>query len=151
MAADDGTTLLHFSQVEDLDAVPGQDLTWKDEVDAAVPGIERVGVVAGRRRRSTPAYGASGQPSCVVLVTRVFDGPDRRRAEQLIEAMFESTSDTPPADGLLSAHFYVSPDGARVLNYALWASWQQAHAWPGLLGTTFQRFRPVLHLNRPGL
>ncbi|UNS95273.1 antibiotic biosynthesis monooxygenase [Streptomyces tubbatahanensis] len=166
LAADDGTTLLHFSQVDDLEDVPAQDLTWKQEVDAAVPGIERTGVSAGVLRRSTPAYGPAAEAACAVLVTRIFDGPDAERANRLVDAMFESSAETPAAEGLLSAHFYVSPDGATVLNYALWASadahrqaienrpaeleanaqWQQAHACPGLLSTSFQRFRPLLRL-----
>ncbi|MFG3254698.1 antibiotic biosynthesis monooxygenase [Streptomyces sp. NPDC048172] len=168
LAADDATTLLHFSQVSDLDKVPAQDLAWKEEVDAAVPGIERTGVVAARLRRSTPLHGPAAGAGCVVLVTRVFDGPDTARANRLVDAMFHSSADTPPADGLLSAHFYVSTDGTRVFAYALWATaeahreaiehrparleaneqWQRAHAWPGLLSTAFQRFRPALQLTR---
>ncbi|MGY1433730.1 antibiotic biosynthesis monooxygenase [Streptomyces reniochalinae] len=166
LAADDGTTLLHFSQVDDLDDVPAQDLTWKQQVDAAVPGIERTGVTAGVLRRSTPAYGPAAEAACAVLVTRIFDGPDAERANRLVDAMFESSAGTPPAKGLLSAHFYVSPDGTKVFNYALWisadahrqaiekrpaeleanAQWQRVHAYPGLLSTSFQRFRPLLRL-----
>ncbi|GAA2065317.1 antibiotic biosynthesis monooxygenase [Streptomyces albiaxialis] len=169
LAGDDGSTLLHASQVEDLDDVPAQDLSWKREVDAAVPGIERTGVASGRSRRGTPAYGPAAEAGCVVLVTREFDGPDTARAEGLVEALFEGSAGTPPADGLLSAHFYVSPDGSRVFNYALWTSaeahrravehppaplaaderWQRAHSWPGLRSTGFQRFRPLLGLAPP--
>lgn len=166
LAADDDTTLLHFSQVNDLDEVPAQDLTWKQEVDAAVPDIDRTGVFAAKRRESTPTYGPAARAGCVVLVTRVFDGPDTGRANRLVDTVFRSTADTTPADGLLSAHFYVNTDGTRVFNYALWTTaeahrqaiehrparleastqWQKAHAWPGLLDTTFQRFRPALQL-----
>ncbi|MEU9154924.1 hypothetical protein AB0D59_31280 [Streptomyces sp. NPDC048417] len=131
-----------------------------------MPGIERVGVVAGTLRRSSPAYGPAAGAACVVLVTRVFDSPDLGRAKGLVEAMFQGSADTPSADGLLSANFYVSAEGAQVFNYALWTSadaharaiaqrpaeleaneeWQRAHAWPGLVSTTFQRFRPLLRL-----
>ncbi|WP_212912655.1 antibiotic biosynthesis monooxygenase [Streptomyces sp. TS71-3] len=169
LACDDGETLLHLCQVDegaDEGAVAEQDPAWEREVDEAVPGIERAGVVAARLRRSTPVYGAVGDAGCAVLVTREFDGPDVDRAQGLVEAMFEGGSRTPPAAGMVSAHFYVSTDGSRVFNYALWTSaqahqdaiesrppeleddarWKQAHAWPGLLSTTFQRFRPRLHL-----
>ncbi|MDJ1136866.1 antibiotic biosynthesis monooxygenase [Streptomyces iconiensis] len=166
LAADDGTTLLHFSQVNDLDEVPPQDLTWKQEVDAAVPDIERTGVIAAKRRESTPAYGPAAEAGCVVLVTRLFDGPDTGRANRPADAMFGRTIGTPPPDGLLSAHFYVNTDGTRVFSYALWTTTeahrqaiehrparpeahtqrQQAPARPGLLDTTVQRFRPALQL-----
>ena len=166
LAADDGSTLLHVSEVEDLDDVPAQDLSWKQEVDRDVPGIERVGVVAARSYRRTPAYGRAADAACFVLVTRVFDGPGTERAEGLVEAMFDSSAGAAPAPGMISADFYVSPDGARVFNYALWTSaeahrhaiehrpprlaaderWRRAHAWPGLLSTSFQRFRPLLRL-----
>lgn len=166
LAGDDGATLLHLSQVNSDDAQAGQDLTGKREIDGAIPGIERTGVVAARLQRSTPPYGAARDAACVVLVTREFDGPDIDRAQGLVEAMFAGSAETPPAAGLISAHFYVSADGSQVFNYALWTSaqshqdaidsrpaelehnnsWKQAHAWPGLLSTTFQRYRPRLQL-----
>jgi hypothetical protein len=165
LTGEDGSSVLHVSQLAEGGGGP-PDTGWKREVDAAVPGIERDGVVASRLRTSTPAYGAAGDAGCVVLVTRVFDGPDLDRAYGLVQAMFDGGAAVPPAEGMISAHFLVSLDGARVFNYALWASvdahreavgsrpseldedpdWQRAHTWPGLLSTTFQRFRPRLHL-----
>ncbi|MEW2452982.1 antibiotic biosynthesis monooxygenase [Streptomyces albus] len=166
LAADDGTTMLHFSEVDDLVDVPPQDLTWKQEVDAAVPGIERVGVASGLLRRSTPVHGPAAEATCVVLATRKFDSPDAARADRLVDAVSESGAGVPPADGLLSAHFSVSADGSQVFDCALWVSadahrravenrsagletnarWRQAPPWPGLVGTVFQRFRPLLRL-----
>ncbi|GAA2171760.1 hypothetical protein [Actinomadura napierensis] len=167
LAGDDGTTLLHFSVLDGPDDMSGQ--AWKREVDAAVPGIERIGVVACRLRRGTPAYGDVRDARCAVLVTREFDPPAVGSANGLVDAMFNGSADTPPAAGLISAHFYVSLDGARVFNYALWTSaeahqravgnvppalaeneqWKQAHAWRGLRSTAFQRLSPRLHLARP--
>lgn len=83
LAADDGTTMLHFSEVDDLEDVPPQDLTWKQEVDAAVPGIERVGVASGVLRCGTPVHGPAAEATCVVLATRTFDSPDAARADRL--------------------------------------------------------------------
>lgn len=83
LAADDGTTMLHFSEVDDLEDVPPQDLTWKQEVDAAVPGIERVGVASGVLRCGTPVHGPAAEAACVVLATRRFDSPDAARADRL--------------------------------------------------------------------
>ncbi|WP_055497680.1 hypothetical protein [Streptomyces albus] len=102
----------------------------------------------------------------MVLATRKFDSPDAARADRLVDAVSESGAGVPPADGLLSAHFSVSVDGSQVFDCALWVSadahrravenrsagletnvrWRQAHAWPGLVGTVFQRFRPLLRL-----
>lgn len=83
LAADDGTTMLHFSEVDDLEDVPPQDLTWKQEVDAAVPGIERVGVASNVLRCGTPVHGPAAEATCVVLATRTFDSPDAARADRL--------------------------------------------------------------------
>lgn len=79
-----------------------------------MPGIERVGVVTARRHRSTPDHGDPAQARCVVLVTRVFGGPDLPRAQDLVETLFASSTGAVPADGLISAHFYITPDGTRV-------------------------------------
>lgn len=169
LAGDDGDTLLHYSQTPRLDAPVRQDLTWKSDVDAAVPGINRLGVTACHLRQSTPAHAGLDDVGCLVLVTRVFDGPDLERAERLVHTMFAAGAKTPPAEGMISAHFYVSLDGTEVFNYALWTSaaahqtaidnvpkpladseeWQHAHAWPGLLTTSFQRFRPRLLMESP--
>ncbi|MFC6937415.1 hypothetical protein ACFQHO_48885 [Actinomadura yumaensis] len=136
------------------------------EVDAAVPGIERAGVVAWRRHRSTPSHRDPAEAGCAVLVTRTFDGPDPDRARDLVDALFTAGDKVPPADGLVAAHFYLGLDGAQVLNYALWTSsqahhdavahrpprladdsdWQHAHTVPGLRSTTVQRFEPLLLL-----
>lgn len=162
LVGDDDDTLLHVTLAEDSDAAGEQDLSWKQDVDTAVPEIERIGVDACRRHRSTPTIGDIGEARCVVLVTRDFDGPDIERAENLVDTLFDSSADTPQATGLIAAHFYISLDGARVFNYALWESaeahqrmienrppelesnpdWQKVHAWPGLRSSAFQRFRP---------
>jgi hypothetical protein len=169
LTGDDGDTLLLVSLLDDLDTVPEQDPNWKQDVDAAVPGIERDGVVAARLYRSSPAHRDVNEAGCLVLVTRIFEDPDVSEAERFVDALFEAGAGVPPADGLISADVYVSVDGARVLNYALWTGadahrratedvpqplaedprWQQAHEWPGLRSTSFRRFEPLLQLTRP--
>ncbi|MGW3350026.1 hypothetical protein ACWDA3_42575 [Nonomuraea rubra] len=62
-----------------------------------------------------------------------FDGPGAERAGALVEAMFEASANTPPAAGLICASFYVSLDGSRAFNYALWTS-AQAVREPGCHG-----------------
>ncbi|GAA4535317.1 antibiotic biosynthesis monooxygenase [Amycolatopsis samaneae] len=165
-AGSDGTTLLHYSQWADEDAHRVFTRTGRDprneEVFAAVPGIERLGSTSYRLHRSRvddPATTAG----CVVIVLRRFDKPDPDRARQLIDTLFSVPAHT-PTPGLLSAHFHVSTDGSRVLNYAEWTSenahraavadrpqeiddnaeWRKAHSWPGLTSTTVQYFRPAL-------
>ncbi|MGI5219189.1 hypothetical protein [Nocardia sp. CA-290969] len=166
LACDDGHHLLHVSQTTDPNAATGQDLTWKRDVDTAEPGIHRLGVTPVRLHRSTPTHEPIHNTGCIVFVTRVFDGPDIDRANTLVDTMFAAGEKARPAPGMISANFYVSLDGIHIYNHALWTSsqahhtaidnppktladsdeWQQAHAWPGLLSTTFQRYTPRLHL-----
>ncbi|GAA2637162.1 antibiotic biosynthesis monooxygenase [Actinomadura fulvescens] len=143
------------------------DQDWKRQVDAQVPGIQRTGVIGAAPYRS--ARHAAAEPGCVVLVTRRLCGPDPARARRLVDALFTGAACTPPAPGLLQARFLISPDGACVLNHAHWTSaaahhaaitdvppgltgdphWRQAHTWPGLASTTFQRLDPALVLHNP--
>lgn len=171
LAGTDGDTLLHYAQLaeENTDHTPGQHQSWKNEVDAAVPGIERVGVIGCRLYRSNVVDGPTQDPGCIVLVTRVFDSPDPERARQLVDSLFSGSAEAPTPPGLFSTHLYISTDGTRVFNYAQWiseqahrtaienvpqvvegnAQWRQAHTWPGLTSTTFQRFHVELHLTAP--
>ncbi|MGI5346612.1 antibiotic biosynthesis monooxygenase [Streptomyces sp. CA-250714] len=164
LASIDGATLLHRSQwaVQDAQRAVLPDRSWKDEVDRAVPGIERAGVIGGQLHRSRTTEDTPRAAGCIVLVTRTFDGSDPARARARTDALFEATADTPAPAGLLSARFYLSPDGRHVLNYAEWtdaeahqaaitqpppetvdrAQWRQVHDWPGLTHTTFDRFHP---------
>lgn len=166
LAGLDHSTLLHVAQYKDPDApVLPEHRSWKDEVDAAVPGLRRLGVTGCHRHRSAVVDPAA-EPGCAVLVVREFDKPDVEQARQLIDTLFHSTADRPAAEGMISAHFYVSLDGSRVFNFAYWTSeeahraavehvpddvaanaeWQQVHEWPGLVQTTFRRFEFRLRL-----
>ncbi|WP_051846379.1 antibiotic biosynthesis monooxygenase [Streptomyces sp. NRRL F-5053] len=166
----EGTTLLHCSQVTELRA-PGaassreQAAERSAAVDALVPGIERLGVIGARRHRSSTPPGPrdASRVGCVVLVTRELAPADADGARALVDTLFASGAGAPLAPGLIGAHFHISPDGGHVLNYAEWtdeqahraavgapprdnADWERAHAWPGLVRSGFQRFRPVLTL-----
>lgn len=59
-------------------------------------------------------------------MTPVFDvdGPERQR--RFIDEVFAMTRDVAPMPGSIAAHFHISADGARVLNYAEWRD-EQAH------------------------
>ena len=94
-----------------------------------------------------------------------FDGPDRRRQRDWIDAVLLALEADEPHPGGLGAHFHTSIDGTRVLNYAEWKS-EQAHvealaapgegvgqatdAWhrvqhfPGLARSTVRRYLPAI-------
>ncbi|MBB5934643.1 antibiotic biosynthesis monooxygenase [Streptomyces zagrosensis] len=135
--ATDGETLAHFAQWTNEAAraayvSAGQQVPHAKEIDAAVPGIERSGVTPYRRYRSafTPEADGVGAPvpGCVIAVSIEFDGPDEERLRRWVDGWFhgdEAELDD-AFNGLLAAHFHVSTDGTRVLNYAEWVS-EQAH------------------------
>ncbi|MEU5628097.1 antibiotic biosynthesis monooxygenase [Streptomyces tendae] len=170
----DGSTLLHHSQWASEQAYEAFVKTHRqervDEIDTAVPGIERLGLGRYRRYRSTRPEGpaAAVVPGCIVIVEVEFEGtdPDRRRA--WVDAVFEALQSEPnPRPGGLSAHFHLSTDGTRVLNYAEWESaqahidalaapgdgvgsstsqWERVQSWPGLKSSTVNRYDHVLGL-----
>ncbi|MET7363150.1 antibiotic biosynthesis monooxygenase [Streptomyces sp. NPDC005562] len=143
-AGADGSTVLHHSQWRDEAAYQeffahsgnGRDARNAD-IDAAVPGIARLGLNKTRLYRSWTGNregdgdgdgGREGrEPGTVVIVQIDFDGPDADRQRAWVDGVVEAL-DTDPAGhpGLLSAHFHVSTDGRRVVNYAEWES-EQAH------------------------
>ncbi|MCB5182940.1 antibiotic biosynthesis monooxygenase [Streptomyces antimicrobicus] len=166
----DGDTLFHYSQWTDEGAYQEFVRAFRDErnaeIDAAVPGIERVGLHSYERYRSlsTGGDGAVRVPGCVVVVEAEFDGAGTARAwvDLVIEAL--ATDPALPAGGL-SGTFHLGTDGARMLNYAEWTS-EEAHiealaspgagigsdteAWAAVqahAGMTTNRFRRYL----PGL
>jgi hypothetical protein len=172
LAGTDGRLLLHRSEwalPEPGRAVPA-DRSWKDEVDRAVPGIERRGVVGSLLHRARIVRADGPAPGCVVFVTREFDGPQPERARRLVDALVDSTAAAPAPAGLIAARFYVSLDGRYVHNLAEWtdadahraavarplprsvdpARWRQVGTWPGLTETTFDRFRPALRFTAAG-
>ncbi|MFE7433619.1 antibiotic biosynthesis monooxygenase [Streptomyces tendae] len=170
----DGSTLLHHSQWASEQAYEAFVKTHRqervDEIDTAVPGIERLGLGRYRRYRSTWPEGpaAAVVPGCIVIVEVEFEGPDPDRQRAWVDAVFEALQSEPnPRPGGLSAHFHLSTDGTRVLNYAEWESaqahidalaapgdgvgsstsqWERVQTWPGLKSSTVNRYDHVLGL-----
>ncbi|MFF0681926.1 antibiotic biosynthesis monooxygenase [Streptomyces tendae] len=170
----DGSTLLHHSQWASEQAYEAFVKTHRqervDEIDTAVPGIERLGLGRYRRYRSTRPEGpaAAVVPGCIVIVEVEFEGPDPDRQRAWVDAVFEALQSEPnPRPGGLSAHFHLSTDGTRVLNYAEWESaqahidalaapgdgvgsstsqWERVQTWPGLKSSTVNRYDHVLGL-----
>lgn len=145
----DASTLLHYSQWTSEQAYEAFVKTHRqervDEIDTAVPGIERLGLGRYRHYRSVRRPDDTRVPGCIVIVDIDFEGigspgspegsagsdgfegpaPDPRRA--WVDAVIEALDAEPnPHPGGISAHFHLGTDGTRVLNYAEWES-AQAH------------------------
>ncbi|GHH89182.1 antibiotic biosynthesis monooxygenase [Streptomyces capitiformicae] len=172
-AGEDGTDLLHYSQWVDEQAYEAFVRTRRqernDEIDTAVPGIERVWLGRYRHYRSlTGDVRGARVPGCVVIVDVEFDGPDPARQRAWVDAVEEALAAEPnPHPGGISAHFHLGTDGTRVLNYAEWESaqdhidalavpgdgvgsatglWKRVQTWPGLKGSTVSRYQYALGL-----
>ncbi|AZM57521.1 antibiotic biosynthesis monooxygenase [Streptomyces sp. WAC 01529] len=135
-AGSDGSTVLHHSHWRDEEAHRefsagarnGRDARNAD-IDAAVPGIERLGLSRTRLYRSWHAAsgGERREPGAIVIVKVPFEGPDADRQRAWVDGVLEALdSDPVEGKGLISAHFHVGTDGREVVNYAEWES-EQAH------------------------
>lgn len=171
--SEDGETLMHYSQWRDQAAyarfVASHRAERNAEIDAAVPGIERVGLQAYELYRSTSLDDATVRPGCVVAVRVEFEGPDARRQREWIDTVLDAlASDPTPQPGGISGHFHASLDGTRVLNYAEWESarhhidalaapgngvasateaWHRVQHYPGLSSSTVTRYTPAVSLS----
>jgi hypothetical protein len=122
----------------------------------------REGFTAYRRYRSQSR--PDREPGCVVLVSVEFDRPGV--AEEWVDLVLEAlAAEEDPHPGGISAHFHVSTDGMRVLNYAEWVSaeahvealersggsvgrnarWRRVQEFPAMTGSTVKRYRVVEH------
>ncbi|KOG30859.1 antibiotic biosynthesis monooxygenase [Streptomyces resistomycificus] len=171
-AGHDGETLMHHSQWTSEQAyeafVRSHRQERNDEIDTAVPGIERLWLGRYRRYRSVVREGDARVPGCVVIVDVEFEGPDPDRQRAWVDAVLEALeSDPDQHPGGISAHFHLSTDGTRVLNYAEWESaqahidalaapgdgigsatalWRRVQTWPGVKGGSVSRYDHVLGL-----
>ncbi|MCX4980155.1 antibiotic biosynthesis monooxygenase [Streptomyces sp. NBC_00572] len=174
----DGDTLLHYSQWTEQKAYDDFVRTYRDdrnaEIDAAVPGVERLELRRyGAIHRSTVhAATSTGElPGVVVIVEADFEGAGAAvgagHREEWVDSVFAALDEdavTRPTTGGISGQFHLSVDGGRVLNYAEWES-EQAHldwladdaplseAWkrvrhdPRLVGGRVRRYTPALSLS----
>ncbi|MFJ5258882.1 antibiotic biosynthesis monooxygenase [Streptomyces sp. NPDC088387] len=169
----DGSTLMHHSQWADERAYEGFVKTRRqetvDEIDTAVPGIERLGLDRYRRYRSQerPA-GDRRVPGLIVAVRIEFEqGAAARRREWVDLVLTALAGDEEGHRGLISAHFHLSQDGTHVLNYAEWEDdaaydaalaapgdgvaspneqWARVQSYAGVKGFTAARYRHALGL-----
>lgn len=176
-AGEDGRTLFHYSQWSDEESYQAFVRAGRDarnaDIDAAVPGIERLGPHTYELYRSSALDGpdAAREPGCVVTVDVEFEGADRARQRDWVDGVFEALGTDPaPAPGGIAGHFHLITDGTRVLNYAEWVSaqahidalaapgngvgsrtpqWERVQSYPGVTGGGVRRYTPALSL-RPG-
>ncbi|MFB6835864.1 antibiotic biosynthesis monooxygenase [Streptomyces sp. NPDC056361] len=170
----DGDTLLHYSQWTEQQAYDDFVRTYRDdrnaEIDAAVPGIERVELRRYGPIHRSAVRGGTGTgelPGVVVIVEADFDGPAEGRREDWVDSVFTALDEDAAAgrvSGGIGGRFHLSVDGGRVLNYAEWESeeaheewladdgrqsgaWKRVHAYPGLVGARVRRYTPALSLS----
>ncbi|MFF0447760.1 antibiotic biosynthesis monooxygenase [Streptomyces sp. NPDC004609] len=175
-AGEDGRTLLHYSQWASEDAYQEFSRSHRDErnaeIDAAVPGIVRLGLDSYRLYRSGADPDDDRVPGCVVIVDVRFDGPDAGSRRDWVDSVFAAlgSGDGGHSEGI-SAYFHISTDGTRVLDYAEWVSadghreslaraggggeavgdeWRKVQSYPGMTGSRVDRYTPGLSL-RPGV
>ncbi|WP_020121448.1 antibiotic biosynthesis monooxygenase [Streptomyces canus] len=168
----DTAGLLHYSQWTGEQAYEAfartQRLERVDEIDTAVPHIERSGLGRYRHYRSAVRDGDQRVPGCVVVVDIEFEAPDPDRQRAWTDAVLEALESEPnPHPGGISGHFHLSTDGTRVLNYAEWESaqahldalaapgdgigsasdrWERVQTWPGLKSSVVSRYDHALGL-----
>lgn len=80
-------------------------------------------------RRSTPTHQPIQHTGCIVVVTRVFDGPDIERANALVGTMFAVGADPRTGDDL--GQPLRQPRRHPRHNYVLWTSAQAHHTGIG--------------------
>ncbi|MFE0698694.1 antibiotic biosynthesis monooxygenase [Streptomyces sp. NPDC058872] len=170
----DEDTLLHYSQWTDQEAYDAFVRVHRDdrnaEIDAAVPGIERVALhryAPPHRSAVLSGDGAAAVPGAVAVVEVDFEGPDADRQDAWVEAAVAALAGedgTRSVPGGIGAHFHRSVDDTRVLGFTEWegvpahVAWEAVHAplheaWqrlfrrPGLVGSRVHRYVPALSLD----
>ncbi|WP_172386401.1 antibiotic biosynthesis monooxygenase [Streptomyces sp. MNP-20] len=132
----DGRTLMHHSQWRDEQAYQDFFARGRDErnaeIDAAVPGIERVGLTKTSRYRSVGPE--AGVPTGFTTVEADLEGADPDRRRGWADASLAAHAGVP---GLVAAHAHLSTDGTRGLTYAQWTQ----EAGGAVADGTLKRYR----------
>ena len=166
LASTDGQSALAYVQWRDDSEFEAYGRTHRPRLAAhfkdAFPALVPTPPVFYRRYRSATRPDAPG-PGCIVIVSVEFDGADEARQRSWVDTVFDALgSDTAPPTGGLGAHFHVTVDGTRVLNYAEWIDeashvaalersgigavgsgpkWRTVQTFPGLKGSRVTRYR----------
>ena len=153
LAEIDGGTVLTYTQW----TRDGADPQFAAELTHAEPVEYRL--YRSRTRPDPPA------PGCVVVVSVEFDGPDEQRSRRWVDTVITALeAEKEPHPGGISAHFHLSTDHTRMLNYAEWTDadahrdalarsgrgvvgtapeWQAVLEFPGVKSSGFKRYRLV--------
>jgi len=166
LASLDGQTALAYVQWRDESGFDAFGRTHRPiltaRLTAALPALTPAAPVFYRRYRSARRPDAP-VPGCIVAVSVEFDGPDEARQRAWVDAVFDALASEPdPPAGGIGAHFHVSTDGTRVLNYAEWVDeashiaalersgigaigsgpkWRAVQTFPGLKASRVTRYR----------
>ncbi|MBB5123036.1 hypothetical protein AF335_12170 [Streptomyces eurocidicus] len=111
-------------------------------------GPARTEPIAFRPDRSAVIDPAAGVPGTVALASFDVDGANRQRL--IVDTVVDHLEATPAEHqaGLIAAHFHLSVDGTRVMNFAEWTS-DEAHV--AFLDGTTRRRSLRLSLDTPGV
>ncbi|MFK4106470.1 antibiotic biosynthesis monooxygenase [Streptomyces sp. NPDC019531] len=172
-AGHDTATLMHYSQWTSAQAYEAFVKTHRqervDEIDTAVPDIERLGLGRYRRYRSRERVAGDSRVPGLVVAVRIDFAPEAadRRTDWVDTVLLALADDPVGHPGLISANFHLSDDGTHVLNYAEWESaeaydrtfaapgegigsptelWERVRTYPGFKGSTIDRYDHVLGL-----
>ncbi|WP_410582639.1 antibiotic biosynthesis monooxygenase family protein [Amycolatopsis sp. lyj-108] len=74
--------------------------------------------------RSLTTAGETRVPGCVVTALFATDGPRRQR--EFVDTLLAALPEDEGHPGAISAHFHLSVDGTRLLNYTEWTA-EEAH------------------------
>ncbi|MDQ1044488.1 antibiotic biosynthesis monooxygenase [Streptomyces sp. V4I2] len=170
----DGETLMHHSQWASESAYEAFMLhptaasprahrqERNDEIDTAVPGIERVALDRYRYYRGEERAACDQRvPGLIVTVRIDFEPGAAERRRDWIDLLLRTAPGPVAHRGLISAHFHLSTDGTHVLNYAEWDTsqaydkaltvpvdeeWERVRTYPGVRGFTGRRYDHALGL-----
>ncbi len=122
----DGDVVLNYAQWTDDEAhhefVRKHRPELVQEIDTAVPDIERAGLVRYRLYRSIGAGAeAAGSPTVVSVAVHQVESHDRAR--QLADTLIGTCA---PHEGMSACHFHVDVDGTRLLTLGTWRD-EHAH------------------------
>lgn len=166
LASLDGQSALAYVQWRDESEFEAYGRTHRPilaaRLKAAIPALAPAAPLFYRRYRSGTRPDAP-EPGCIVAVSVEFDGPDEARQRAWVDAVFDALASEPePPAGGIGAHFHLSTDGTRVLNYAEWIDeashraalersgigaigagpkWRAVQTFPGLKASRVIRYR----------
>jgi len=163
-ASTDGATVLNYAQWScdeaHHDFLRGARARLAGDIDAAVPGIERPGLIRYR------LYGggivrAGDAAGCFVFCEARADDPLLTR--RWLDDAFAGLRAAPePLAGLMAVHFHLSVDGGRIFIYSEWRGqpeyhraaadpqWRRLCDFPGITPLSHNLYQHSRSLVRPG-